>query len=322
MTIFQDNFSKEIWESTYKYKTDNSVDDTFYRIASYIASVEEDKEGWTDKFYEMLEDFKVTAGGRIISNAGTDYNGTTMLNCFVAPRNTYDIDSLNNIIHNLNNQALTLKSEGGWGENFSYIRPRGSYIHGIGVESPGAVKYMELFDKSSDIVTSGSGTTPKKNQGKQKIRKGAQMSCLNIGHPDIIEFITAKQTPGRLSKFNLSVNISDEFMEKVLRLEEHKNGVNVLSNEEFKEVDKWDLVFPDTTSEKYKDEWDGNIQQWKSKSYPIVVFNTVSVSWLWNLITESTYNRAEPGILFLDRANYYNPANYSETISATNPCGI
>src|SRR5208282_189007 len=84
---------------------------------------------------------------------------------------------------------------------------------------------------------------------------------------------------------------------------------------------KWDLIFPETNFENYKTEWDGDIKKWKSKEYPIRVCNTVSVKWLWNLIMESTYNRAEPGILFLDRANYFGPLNYAETIFATNPCG-
>ena len=97
-----------------------------------------------------------------------------MFNCFVSPTGETDIDSLDSIINNLKSQGKTLKSEGGWGENFSYLRPRGAFIHGIGVESPGGVKYMELFDMSSDIITSGSGLKSKNPKAKKKIRKGAQ----------------------------------------------------------------------------------------------------------------------------------------------------
>ena len=86
-------------------------------------------------------------------------------------------------------------------------------------------------------------------------------------------------------------------------------------------LDEWDLIFPDTTHPEYKSVWNGDIKLWKSKGFPVKVHNTVSVSFLWNLIMESTYNRAEPGVLFLDRANYFNPLQYAETIFATNPCG-
>jgi len=318
-TTFEDSFSEEVWLSTYKDHNDKTIDDTIYRLAVAISSVENTKEQrleWTEKFYDLLSGFKSTAGGRIYSNAGTDWKGTSLLNCFVSPRETKDIDSLKNIFHNLHNQAQTLKSEGGWGENFSYIRPRGSFIHGVGVETPGAVKYMEIFDSSSDIITSGSGKKSLNKTAKGKIRKGAMMAVLDISHPDIIEFITAKQQPGKLTKFNMSVNCTDEFMNKLLAIIEAEKN-----KEEIKDIDKWDLRFPDTTHSRYKLEWDGNLQHWEGKGYTTVVYQTISVKWLWNLIMESTYNRAEPGILFLDRANYFNPLNYAETIQSTNPCG-
>lgn len=126
----------------------------------------------------------------------------------------------------------------------------------------------------------------------------------NCSHPDVVEFITAKQQPGRLTKFNVTVDCSTEFMEKVM-----SDG-----------DDSWDLIFPDTTFEKYKEEWDGDINGWKKKGYPVVVYQTVSAKWLWNLIMESTYNRAEPGVMFLDRANKLNPAYYNEKILGGNPC--
>lgn len=304
---FIDPFSYEIWDSTHRHHTDQDLQGFFTRIASAIASVEANEEArqeWTAKFIDLLDCFKALPGGRILSNAGTDYKGTTLLNCFVDPAIEEDIDSLEGIMTRLKNQSLTLKSEGGWGANFSSIRPRGSFIYGIGVESPGAVKYMELFDKSSDIVTCGSGKKSNHNKAKKKIRKGAMMGILDCTHPDIIEFITAKQTPGRLTKFNVSVNITDEF-------------IQTLESDD----DSWDLVFPDTTYEAYNKEWDGNLKLWKSKGYPIVVYNTISANKLWNLIMESTYNRAEPGVMFLDRANYYNPAFYLENIVSSNPCG-
>ena len=329
-TVFQDSFSKEIWETTYKDHNDITVDDTFKRIARAISSVEvtdELKQVWEDRFYELLSNFKCVPGGRIISNAGAEWTGTTLMNCFVGPRASYDIDSLEGIYNHLLSQSQTLKSEGGWGENFSYIRPRGSFINGIGVETPGAIKYMELFDKASEIITSGSGKKSTNKKAKGKIRKGAMMGVIDVWHPDIIEFITAKQQPGRLTKFNVSVNCTDDFMNRVIKIDElekqltNENADVDSINFQIEQLDKWELIFPVTTFAKYKQEWNGDIKYWLDHDYPVNVFNTISTKWLWNLIMESTYNRAEPGVLFLDRANYFNPLNYGETIFATNPCG-
>jgi len=335
-THFEDSFAEENWRNTYKDHKDETVNDSLKRIAVAIASVEDTEEKrseWAVKFYSLLSNFKGVPGGRTFSNAGTDWSGTTLMNCFVGPRGKYDIDSIEGIYNHLLQQSQTLKSEGGWGENFSYIRPRGSFIAGIGIESPGSVKYMELFDKASEIITSGSGKKAVNKQGKNKVRKGAMMGVLDIWHPDIIEFITAKQQPGRLTKFNISVNVCDEFMKRVNMIKELEKqrdtmGVQNNSNDDYAQVDaaiidldNWDLIFPDTTHPKYRKEWNGDINHWKDKGYPVKIHNTVSVRWLWNLIMESTYNRAEPGVLFLDRANYFNPFYYGETIFATNPCG-
>lgn len=322
MTKFLDSFSEEIWASTYKHHTDTDINATQLRVATAIASVEETEEKraeWTEKFYDMLSDFKVVPGGRIMVNAGTEWHGSTLVNCFVGPEVENDPDSIDGIYEALVEQAKTLKSEGGWGHNFSALRPRGSFIHGVGVESPGAVKFMELFDKSSEIVTQGSGLAKSNKKGKTKIRKGAMMGVMDVWHPDIIEFITAKQTPGRLQKFNVSVNCVDAFMQKLNDVERLKN--EGASEEEIKAADEWILRFPDTTHADYKKSWKGDLKKWEAAGLPTVEYQKVSATWLWNLITESTYNRAEPGVLFLDRANYGNPFHYGETIYATNPCG-
>lgn len=318
---FKNDFSKEIWEQTYKHHTDNTVLDTWKRVAKNISSIEDNKLEWEEKFLSILEYFKFVPGGRILSNAGTEWKAS-YINCFVKPRsNIDDIDSLNGIMRVLSDQAQTLKSEGGWGCNFSFIRPRGAFIHGIGVETPGPVKFMEIFDKSSEIITAGSGRKSTNKKAKGKIRKGAMMGVLDCWHPSIVEFITSKQTEGRLSKFNISVGCYDDFMQKVLEIEKFEND-NLPIPEE---VDKWDLIFPDTTFEKYKDEWFGDIHDWKAKGYPVVVYDTIKVSYLWNLIMESTYNRNDPGVIFLDIANKTHCWNYGprriSRIMETNPCG-
>ena len=318
-TVFQDAFSEEVWKNTYSNYKDGDVNGTFRRVANKIASAEKTPElqaEWEEKFYDLLTDFKGVSGGRITANAGTEWSGTTFANCYVGPLPDYNIDSIEGIYRVLQEQAKTLKSEGGWGMDFSWIRPRGSFIAGVGVESPGAVRFMELFDKSSEIVTSGSGKKAKNSKAKEKIRKGAMMATMSVSHPDIVEFITAKQSGNKLSKFNMSVNCTDDFMARVNALTKGDQ-----STPPDAELDKWDLVFPDTTHPQYKSEWQGSILDWTSKGYPVQVHATVSVMWLWNLIMESTYNRNEPGVLFLDRANHFAPLNYAETILSTNPCG-
>jgi ribonucleoside-diphosphate reductase alpha chain len=195
---------------------------------------------------------------------------------------------------------------------------------------------MELFDKSSEIITAGSGQKAKNKKAKGKIRKGAMMGILDCWHPDIEEFVTAKQTEGKLSKFNISVGCYNEFMDKVLKVNELqtildndiKNNVSefIIENDS-RNLDmenKWDLIFPDTTHPCYKEEWFGDIYDWKSKGYPVVVYKTIKASDLWELIMKSTYNRNDPGVLFLDIANKthcwnYGPARRSK-ILASNPC--
>jgi ribonucleoside-diphosphate reductase alpha chain len=347
-TRFLDEFSREVWETTYKNIKDETVNDTLKRVAKAAASVEktaELKSEWEDKFYELLTDFKVTAGGRILANAGTDWKGTTLMNCFVGPKPKYDQDSLEGIIATLLAQAQTLKSEGGWGMNFSFIRPRGAFIRGIGVESPGSVKYMEIFDKTSDVITAGSGLKAKKKEAKGKIRKGAMMGILDVWHPDIEEFVTAKLTPGRLSKFNISVNCSNEFMDRIIEIndlerelaeiadysqdakewekDKLKGLVDILKMN-MAELDKWELVFPDTSYKSYKTEWDGNLAAWKAKGFPVIAYKTISAKALWELVINSTYTRNDPGVLFLDIANKTHAWNYGgpdSHIAATNPCG-
>lgn len=260
-------------------------------------------------------------------------NNAIVHNCYVGPRDTHDVDSVDGILKILREQLQTLKSEGGWGMNFSFIRPRGAFIYGIGVETPGAVKYMEIFDKGSEIITAGSGLPSAGKKGKIKIRKGAMMGVLDIWHPDVEEFITAKQTSGRLTKFNLSVNCTDAFMSQVLEVEklraelaiEKPNSTRYAELvKQIEENDKWELIFPDTTAPQHKKEWDGNISEWKRKGYPVKVYKTTTVTHLWNLITTSTYNRNEPGVLFTDVANRTHAWNYGGTkahIAASNPCG-
>lgn len=305
MTEFTNEFSKSQWKSKYQFGDEQSIDDTFSRVAGAIASVEEDKEYWTKEFYNLLEDFKFVPGGRIISNAGAGLKGTTLINCYVEDFVGKDRDSIEGIYTALLRQAKTLQSEGGYGFCANTMRPRGANIEGIGNQSPGAIKFLELWDKSSEIITAGSGKKAKKGE-KNFIRKGAQMVTMSVWHPDIIEFITAKQEPGRLTKFNMSVLITDDFMKAV------------------EEDLDWNLEYPDYKkfSKEYKNFWDGDLNIWQVTldEECTIIYKTLKARELWKLITESTYNRNEPGVLFIDTINKFNNLRYCEYILASNPC--
>ena len=303
-SAFLFEFSEEVWNETYKYHTDNTVEDTWSRVAKDLASAEKDPVKWTKLFYEALRDFKCSPGGRITSNAGTGLNGTTYINCFVSGAQGEDQDSIEGIFDALTRAAKTLKSEGGYGFCSNFIRPRGAFIYGVGVETPGSIEMLKLWDTMSSVITKGSGEKKKKKEGKNKIRKGAMMVTQGIEHPDVLDFITAKQASGVLSKFNMSVLISNKFMEAV------KNNL------------PWDLWYPDTTYSKYKAEWNGDFKAWEEKDYPKIVYKTFNnANELWDIIMDSTYNRNEPGVLFVDRMNELNNLHLTERILATNPCG-
>lgn len=308
MTKFTNEFSEEVWANTYKIDNEATLQDTFNRIAKGLSALEKDKEKWEKIFGELLSDFKFVPGGRILSNIGRENLQTTLYNCFVSAvqdLNIKDPDSIEGIYAMLAKQAQTLKSEGGYGVNGSWIRPEGSYVQGIASRTPGVLKFMELWDKSSEVITSGCvKTLDERRPGEKiKIRKGAQMLVLEVWHPEIEEFIIAKQTPNRLTKFNMSVGVTEGFMDAV-----QKNA-------------DWDLCFPDTTHTNYKKTWNGNIEKWRSDGNPVIVHKTIKAVDLWNSITKATYDKAEPGILFIDLCNELNPINYAEDVRCTNPCG-
>ncbi len=235
-------------------------------------------------------------------------DGTVTKNCFV--HNPYDInyndpDSVEGIYSMLKAQAHTLKSEGGYGMNFSWIRPAGMHVKGIGGRTPGVLTFMNLWNVSSAIITMGSDKIlgPKFEDEKKKMRKGAQMGIIEIWHPEIEDFIDAKLVQGRLDKFNLSIGVTEGFMEAVER-----DG-------------DWDLIYPVTTIPEYKTDWHGNLDAWLAKKLPVTVYKTVKAAYLWEKVMKATYTRNDPGVLFLDLANKLNPLAYNEKIATTNPCG-
>lgn len=299
---FVDSFQKQIWETKYQYGNE-TYEGFCRRVAFTIFASDEFK---ANKLYNSIYEFKTLFGGRINSNIGISEKGLTLFNCFIESI-VKEPDSLEGIMDMVTKYALTLKTEGGVGFCANFLRPAKTLIRKIGVTTPGSIKFLEIFDKVSEVITSGSVTIDDSYQGiptKKSIRKGATMVTMSVNHPDIEDFITAKATPNKLTKMNMSVLISDAFMYAV------DNDLT------------WDLWFPDIHFDKYNAEWDGNFEKWAEKGYPTVTYRTVKAKSLWDLLIKNTYNRNEPGILFIDNLRHMDNIQYlGSCISATNPCG-
>lgn len=269
MTAFAAPISQSIWDMKYRFKTpegtpiDETVEDSWRRVARALASVEEQPSDWEDTFYNALANFKFLPAGRILAGAGTD-RSVTLFNCFVMGTVP---DSMGGIFEMLKEAALTMQQGGGIGYDFSTIRPKGASVEGVGADASGPISFMDVWDSMCRTIMSAGS------------RRGAMMATMRCDHPDIEDFITAKQDAARLRMFNLSVLITDPFMDAV------------------KADESWDLQF------------NGR------------VYHTVNARDLWNKIMRSTYDFAEPGVIFIDRINQKNNLNYCETIAATNPCG-
>jgi ribonucleoside-diphosphate reductase alpha chain len=312
-TQFRTEFSEETWVQKYKDRDESDINDSHLRTALATAEPEKDKGKWAKEFVWAQENFKFMPGGRILSNAGINRK-TTLINCFVDGAEGEDIDSINGIYTALQKQAQILKSEGGYGMSADFMRPHGAFILGIGNQSPGAVKFLELWDKSSEIITLGAEKKSDRKDQKGFIRKGAQMVTMSCWHPDILRFIEAKRTPGRLTKFNMSVLCTDIFMNAVVNKK------------------PWKLVYPNYEKfpDDYKAKWNGDLQGWikhigdtyGSIAGAVVTYHKFDdANELWNIIMENTYNRNEPGVLFVDTMNRMNNLWWCEWINATNPCG-
>jgi len=269
MTRFAAPIAEQIWDMKYRFKEadgtplDGTVEDTWRRIARALAVVEKDADHWENEFYGALEDFKFLPAGRITAGAGTARK-VTLFNCFVMGTIP---DSMGGIFDMLKEAALTMQQGGGIGYDFSTIRPKGALVTGVAADASGPLSFMDVWDSMCRTIMSAGS------------RRGAMMATMRCDHPDIEDFITAKSDAARLRMFNVSVLVTDPFMEAV-----KANG-------------PWDLVF------------DGKVYQ------------TVKARDLWNKIMRSTYDYAEPGVIFIDRINKANNLGYCETIAATNPCG-
>lgn len=204
-TVFRTPIAEQVWNSKYRLKSydgtpiDVTVQDTWRRVAKALASVEKDKEYWEEEFYKTLESFKFIPAGRINAGAGTDRN-VTLFNCYV---NGTIPDSLDGIMDMLKEAAVTMQQGGGIGYDFSTIRPNGAEVKGVAADASGPLTFMDVWDAMCKTIMSA-GT-----------RRGAMMATLRCDHPDIEAFIEAKRDPLRLRMFNMSVLITDEFMDAV-----------------------------------------------------------------------------------------------------------
>ncbi|MBT9551366.1 MAG: adenosylcobalamin-dependent ribonucleoside-diphosphate reductase [Hydrogenophaga sp.] len=281
--------SQDVLAEKYLKPGETGVEDLYRRVARALASVEkpEARAEWEQTFLANLHAGAIGAG-RIMSAAGTDIQAT-LINCFVQPVGDaiqgVDAEGYPGIYEALREAAETMRRGGGVGYDFSRIRPRGAEVKGTHSMASGPCSYINVFDQSCSTVESAGA------------RRGAQMGVLRIDHPDVMDFITAKRTPGRWNNFNVSVGVSDAFMEAV-------------GNDQ-----PWELVHKARPGKTLLDKgaYQRSDGQW--------VYQTVAARELWDTIMKSAYDFAEPGILFLDKIGTDNNLHYCETISATNPCG-
>ena len=205
MSRFSAPIAEQIWDMKYRFKDadgtakDVTVEDTWRRIARDLAQVEDDKTGWEEKFYSALEDFKYLPAGRITAGAGTARR-VTLFNCFVMGTVP---DSMGGIFDMLKEAALTMQQGGGIGYDFSTIRPKGADVLGVSADASGPLSFMDVWDAMCRTIMSAGS------------RRGAMMATLRCDHPDVEDFIAAKSDPARLRMFNMSVLITDPFMDAV-----------------------------------------------------------------------------------------------------------
>ena len=281
--------SQDVLAEKYLKDGEKTEAELFARVARALASVEkpEIRAEWEAKFLGNLHAGAIGAG-RIMSAAGTDIQAT-LINCFVQPVGDciqgYDDQGYPGIYEALREAAETMRRGGGVGYDFSRIRPNGAEVKGTHSIASGPCSYINVFDQSCATVESAGS------------RRGAQMGVLRIDHPDVLDFITAKRTPGRWNNFNVSVGVTDAFMKA---LQDNAD---------------WELVHRARPGRKVMAA--GAYQRDDGKW----VYRRVPARQLWDTIMKSTYDFAEPGILFLDAIGRDNNLNYCETIEATNPCG-
>lgn len=283
---------------------ETSPEQIWDRVATGVAAAEKEElqKFWKDNFRAILQDWSFVPAGRILSSAGSGQE-LTAINCWVLPSPS---DSRGGIFDNVEQMAELMARGGGVGVNISTLRPKNAYVAGVNGRSSGSVSWGAVYSFVTGLIEQGGS------------RRGALILILNDWHPDVFRFINSKRTMGQITNANISVNISDRFMETL------------------KEDGYWTLEFPDTSHEFYDNEWDGDIQRWKSKGYPTIPYGKPSGEWdgqliipygdpikaseIWDAIISSAWASAEPGVWFGERANKMSNSYYYQPLVATNPC--
>ena len=283
ITFTPQALSTDVLAEKYLKGEEKTIEDLQARVARGLAEKEADKPGMVEKFIWAQQHGFVPAG-RINSACGTKLEAT-LINCFVQPVGDSVSEPVNGtpgIYTALTEAAETMRRGGGVGYNFSAIRPYGAYVKKTHSHASGPVSYMRVYDRSCETVESAGA------------RRGAQMGVLNVDHPDIETFISAKRKAGELENFNISVGITDAFMRAVEL------------DDDFELVHGEQPFDADHSHQRQDGKW---------------VYRKVKAREIWAQIMESTYKHAEPGVLFLNRINAENNLAYCEHIEASNPCG-
>ena len=302
--------SLDIWDKKYRLSAkdgtplDRTMDDTYKRVARALADVEKEaiREHWYDRFLWALRRGAIPAG-RVTSNAGALEHkpATSTINCTVSGTIR---DSMDDILGKVHEAGLTLKAGCGIGYEFSTLRPRGAYVSGAGAYTSGPLSFMDIYDKMCFTVSSAGG------------RRGAQMGTFDVGHPDVMEFIRAKRESGRLRQFNLSLLVTDSFMQAVREDREWQLAFPVRE----KEIEGVDTSDPARFLWREWPDANGYVRD-EAGLVLCKVYKTLPARRMWDVIMSSTYDFAEPGFVLIDRVNEMNNNWWCENIRATNPCG-
>lgn len=294
--------SDSVYSSKYQLfdKHGNAVDknreDSFLRVARALAKNEVNSSYWETAFFNAMKNGAIPAG-RIMGNAGAEEHkpNTSLINCIVSDT---IYDNIEGIGQAVKDSLITLSGGSGIGYDFSSLRPKGSYVNGVKAQTSGPLPFADIFDKGCFTIASAGG------------RRGAQMATFDLRHPDVLSFIKAKRENGRFRQFNISVLIPHSF---------------------FNEEKNWIFSFPIRNSDPALDTAETIWDTWHVKDAAYLtneqgqtlfkIYGKMPKTELWDLILQSNYDYAEPGVIFIDRLNEENNLWFCEEIRAMNPCG-